>query len=649
MAPGSANPKRSGADQVRRWIETWDDHAPAFEEHFEKIRMASEFLFKARQYPKRRQEELKRQNRVTPVTLDTWDIVRYIASELSDPETIYIDVSPEVPDELVSDSPPVFDPALGDYKAPQLKPARDPKWAKWALEHDLYDEGTGFAETLDRLCFKAVATRAACGFLEWDPTQGRRGRIFLRYETPDNVIWHSDYTHPHQAGNPFVMRRRVLDYDWVVNCSGWDNVDKILPDSGVRPDTNSDLPQNRDQRLKARRVTVYYCWELYDTTTKNTLEHTHESEMLPHPEQYLACEDCAWQSGRQGSNDFPAETQCPECGGTATLIPTTGRMVPTAAYLKGKRFQIIAPRCPGAGLLADGGWPGDPPNFPLIYLVLSTDPDEIGGMSIVEWVSDLQCMKNVMFRQGFEQMIHNRDHLVTKLGAFKDAAGRPYRFDGSGEWAMFTEDDIDLERQMKHFQGSGISNALPPFVNMIDTTLRQTRGIGQLGVPPEGLKGIPVGVSQGFMESGDVPVKRMFSVTRRELSRLFTNWHAMQRNLWTVKDWVGYVGDDGEKAFEAMAGEDLPTVRMRVSGQPTIDQADMDKATKLKDLLSSVPPLPVAALKIIARVAKIPQDWIKELEQASAAPTGSQPGSSPGGPGTAPLPPPQAQMVQAAQ
>lgn len=634
--PDLIRKRRGPLAEVERIRQLWEDHAPAFEEHFNKITSASEFLFKARQYPAKKQQELKRQNRVAPVTVDAWDTSRYVASELTDAE-IYLDVVPDVPEELVAEQMPEMDPATGELKAPTLKPKRDPRWAKWALEHEVFDEATGFAQALDRIVFKAVASRAGAGFLEWAPEQGTRGRIYLDYESPTRIIWHSDFLHPHQPGNPFVIRQRELDYDWIVNCSGWDNVDKLQPDNGVM-DPQAERSMSQQQRLKARKVTVLYCWEMYDTTVKRKLEHTHEPEELPKAEQYLACSECPWQSGMQGSETFPEQTPCPDCGAQADLIKLTGRMVPTEAYLKGKRFRIVAPKCPTAGPLVDSGWPGDPPMYPVFYLVLNTDPDEFGGMSDIEWGADLFVMKNTMFREAYEQMIHNRDHLISRLGAFTDAAGRPYRFDGSGEWEIFVEGDEDFNA-IKHFQGSGMSPALPPFVNMIDTALRQTRGIGQLGVPPEGLKGIQVGVSNRFMESGDVPVKHKLEVLRRHLSILFTNWHAMQRNLWTVADWVGYVGEDGERAHRAMRGEELPAVRVNVRGQPSIDVADMEKAMALKDLLTTIPPLSPAALTIIGRAANIPSEWIKELvKERTAPPTGGAvPGTAPAPmPGTAP-------------
>lgn len=612
---------------------TWDEHAPAFEDHWNAIKASSRFLFKAKHYGDLQRQELKKQNRIAPILLDLWDVVRYIASEIANAE-IYLDVTPDVPDDLVAPEPQ-YNAALGDFAAPDAEPKRDVRWAKWALEHEVFDPLCGYARVRDRVAFKAVGSRAGCCTLEWDPTQGKRGRIYSRYQRSDKVLWHSDYGHPHEPGNPFVMIEDEVDYDWLKNCSGWDNVDKVVPDGGKVPDDaeSSRLPGSG---LQARKVTIIRAWFLYDTTTKRKLVHAYEPEPLPAGESYMACPECDWESGRASASGLPAAQDCPMCGNSAKPITTTGQLVPTPAYLKGKRYAVVARNSPTAGPLVDGGWVGDPPTFPLMYVVLNTDPDAVAGLSDTEQMSDLQAMKEGVIRMSYEQLQRNRDYLFLRLGAFTDAAGRPARFDGSGDSVAYTENREDLQ-DINHFQGSGMNQAAPAMLGFIDNAFGKTRGVGQLGVPPEGLKGIQVGVSNRFMESGDVPVERKIDVFRYEESIHFTNHHALQRNLWSRTDWVSYIGDNGDRAFKSMRGEDLPAARVKVTGRPKVDSADMEHSQKLVEMLNNPAVLQSQALlKIVGQQANIPPEWIRDLQkeraqqQAAAARTQAGPAGGPG-------------------
>lgn len=631
--------RNSPAAKVRRIAKLWEDHEPHFKQHWLAMASARDFCFKAQHYSVQARIDLQRKNRIAPITDDTGDLVRFKADQVATSE-IYLDVEPDVPAELEAPMPS-WDAGLGDFKAPELQPSQDPQFAKWALERDVLDPLVGYDLVRLRVALDGFGARAGCYVLDWDPTQGKRGRIFPKVLNPaGQIMWHSSYNHPHEPGNYWLI---IREFPQVEDAKAtWPKAAEFLkPDAAIPPEMRSWAEPLPILPHTAGQITILKCYELYDGSKKRAMVPSYEPEMLPPAEQYLACEQCDWESGPLGSIKAKDTEACPECGGNATKIKVSGKLVPTAAFLKGKRYTVVAPNCPEAGELDSRGWPGDPPTFPVFYFVPGVHPHEPTGMSDTERNSDIQCAMDAAFRIGYEQMQRNRDYLFMRRATFEDETGEPYQFDATSDYVGYVDSSEPIDSLIKHFQGSGMPDALPSWLGLLTERFRSTRGIGQLGASPDTLKGVQVGVAERYMDAGDVPVDTALKIFRWGESIVFTCWHAMQRNLYTKGDWIAMIGKNGEKGFMAMRGEDIPAARIKVTGKPSVNASDMEQMKNLMDVMSRAAALSPATLEIALQAGHFPQAWVEKLmkERKQAAP---QPGTGPGpgsaGPGTAPVP-----------
>jgi len=616
-------------------VRDWKASRAALKRYTDAAQIDHDFTFKYKQHDDRLLDKLNQQGRTKVTSGDVGDVVRYTSAQMSG-SPIYLDVRP-------------FGPGMGERETADLEGIA--RVTKAQLEAELADPDKGYADVRRRMIRLANGARAGAVQLDLVPGGFHDCEVVPSAIPPESLSWPPEYAHFNHYGCPRLYRTVRMSLQAVRNKSkgpkGWKNTELVKADNG---ESRVESPPNVDRdewAAHSQQATIVIAW-IKDDETEIEVEL---DTVLDPPQWYMACPTCGYTErdlrsapGYDGST-LPESLPCPQCGqspeglpkGTLARIEVEHEPGKMPAFAERHRKVIFAPCSPKAGLLRDGPWEKGLTNFPIGMLVPDPYPLEAWGNSQTSDLMDVQSLKNAALRAGAEQMERNRDLTIAKENSLWDANHEPYMFDGSGDVIAYTTTLEDLQG-IRHIQGSGLNIAFSSWISELNAELMSHRGIGQLSLTPQQIKGTTAETAGRVQESGDVPVDERIRILHEFETLLFTRWLELMAGNYDLERWVEVSGPDGQTAFRSFRGTTLPHLRVRVHAGPDLNAVDLDKALKLRGLAGQSPSL----IRFIGKAANIDQALIDAFLKESTLPAAGPTGPGVGGemPGGAPLPAP---------
>lgn len=635
MTEPSTSSSLKGTALVRDVAQGWRRDGGVLRPYMKRLQREYEFCWKFDHYSAGQRQELQRVDRIQPATADVYDVVRYQSAMITAAEP-YLDVKP-----------------VDEIKDPEAA-----ELVRATMEREINDPERQYRAIRRAMVRMGFSARVGAVLLDVDPVGcGYGPEVVPRLADPRTLSWTAPYLHPNQYGCPRFREVLRMPLEQVKRMRGWKHVDQLRADDGETELAERISSVDPAAPLKPGEgtqdvpmVTICKEWRRDEFAPRT---RTLKTAALPPGERHFACAECDWRSPVQDQQalamesmleeaaaaagadmpaappfEWPEAMPCPQCGTPLQRIDVTDESLTEMEYPHGRRFVIVAPLQPAVPPLVDEPWPEHLTGFPVGYYVPDPLPLEPSGNSttFVQW--DPQCMIDSMFRLGHEQMHRNRDLLVVLEGTLHDSAGEPYQHDGSGDYVAYAT-SADGMAALKQFQGSGLNSAWPTFLSSVQDSMQRNRGIGQIAMSAQELKGTPVGTVARQQESGDVPVDDAIAVLRELETMLFTRWFQLGKSVWTRARAVRLMGDDGNAAYRLMNLSSAPNVDIRVTAQPSLDPSQLAKMDALTKIRGATP----AELKWLAKVANLPMELMTDLiaEQASTLGDPNDP-SSPGAP-----------------
>jgi len=606
------------ADEAREFIEREQRFKDTLDRYHRAIGIEYDYAFKLKQHSAQQVRELEKKNRLKVVSLDLYDINRYSSATVAG-TSVYIDAQPQSP---------------GNSDAEQEEFEDSAVIGRGALEDQVTSVDVGYPRVRRRVVRMGIGARAGAARLDI-VEMGPFGREVIPVVVdPRNLTWDAErFAHFNDPLCDELWETVTADYDWVMERSGYDNVDLLEPDNGeerIPISAEPSVPKREDQKC-GRRITLKVGWLKNDDSTVEV-----QSPVALDPaKHYMACDTCGYSEedlvdtpGYDGTQ-HPDTMPCPQCGvgpegQTVSLMHKVGvthEVGVMRAFSDGRRRVIVAKFCPEAGFLRDGPWPKGLTNFPYMLFVPDPFPLEAMGNSTTFLNMDLQSLKNASLRSGFEQMDRNRDLTLVKENSIWDAQHEPYQFDGSGEPVAYVSTYDDLQG-MKQMQGSGLNQAFGMWMSTIDAELSRHRGVGQISADASQIKGMPVGTVARIQETGDVPLDEVIRILREDEEQFFSRWFELICGSWPESRWFYITGKNGQSAFRLFNPARMPGLRVRVHASPSLDMVDKAKIEAAKALQDAPP----SVIRLAGKSANLPKEMIDELVQAAQARMGAMSG-----------------------
>ena len=631
----SRPPAKRDIAEVTEFAEAYKRDREVFRPYHEAMGLEYNYGLKLKHHSTIDTTKGARKQQLTVSSLDLYDIIRYSAAQISG-SSIYLDVRPVAPGDDAADSADLEDAAA------QMKSA---------LDDQLHSPEIGYLRVRRRVVKHAIAARAGAAKLDIVTGGPHGAEVIPSVVDPQDLSWDRRYLHFNEFGCPYLDERiKDVPLEWVRNNPDFLHGDLVQPDDGKAAYPPVAKPTADDYADKRETCTLVVRWiKDDDEVIEAELE---ESQSLPPEQWYMACPTCGYSEadlrdhpGYDGGT-LPEAMPCPQCGVTPEGLPVSymhrieveKHLGTLPAYENKHRRVVFAPFSPDAGFLQDGPWPEKLTNFPVLMYVPDPYTIEHFGSSDTFLNQDLQALKNAALRMNHEQMERNRDLLIVKEDALWDAAHEPYQFDGTGDFVAFTE-DYDSLRGIQHFQGSGLSPAAGAWMGMLNSELNQHRGIGQVALSPEQLKGVQVGTIARSVETGDVPLDEKVRILREDEEQFFTRWAEMIASTWDRGRWIEVTGNDGEVAHRYFKGSDAPLLRIRVHAAPDLNAVDTEQLKALQGLQGIKSP---TLLRFAGQTAKLPSHIVEALiKEVTAPPPGAMPPGAGGMPNAGPSMPPE--------
>ena len=268
--------------------------------------------------------------------------------------------------------------------------------------------------------------------------------------------------------------------------------------------------------------------------------------------------------------------------------------------------------CPELNLvLYNDRWPVKLRSFPYQLLRAYAHPEDLYGQSDVSLLWSMVLIQDATLRSGWEQMIRNVDVIMTPRDGLIDSQGNPFLFtDEQGSIAYFK--DPMAANLTKHFQGSGISQGWPIFLQSIQSAYRQNMGSTDIGMNPQELSQANVGTVQAAVQQGEIPLDSHIDDLNEEQSMFLGVVLDYIIGTWTVARWVRYSGMDGQSKAMQVLGTDLPYADVEVTVQPKMPMMDAQQVSAFQQWLALDPP----SRQIMARLLNIPPSMVRDYERA---------------------------------
>lgn len=529
----------------------------------------------------------------------------------------------------------------------------DPELAadmKDALDWELTNPQKRYKDVRRRYIGHALAARVGTAFIDFYPSYGTYGEIFVRPGDPTKTVFADGFLDPHDPLCPWLIDWQRVPVD---QARAQFKNNKIEADDGfsdvagsassiVTSSGNVDVVGNNGvnpSMLEGRKslCTIVRCHYRFDYEKRKGKNMEADYRRLTPGERYMVCvglrgQGCGYQSETQANlnMDLPARSAltCPDCGGNLKRMDAHVRDEEILMYPDG-RLVIVTPSVKDQ--LHDDKWQVKCRSFPMLWLVSHPAPHKPFGQSecSILWTDTLA--KNSLARVAYETARRSRPYFGQPRTGLEDASGEPWEFrDEQGDTFYWT--GMSPPNPIQVVQGQGVNDSLFKLYEVLDQRTQRNEGTSDFQLTAEQSKNIPVGTIEQLAETGNVPIDD-FGQNVYDAEGLFHGIYCDYiAATYTPARLVRTFGPDGLPRFKRLHGPSLPAVDVVVSAGPNMSQLNRETIQNY-ELIASMDP---TKRRGFARFAKIDPEIIRQIEQderearEAALSMGPVPGAAPG-------------------
>jgi hypothetical protein len=284
---------------------------------------------------------------------------------------------------------------------------------------------------------------------------------------------------------------------------------------------------------------------------------------------------------------------------------------------------IIAPFYQGKKPLWTGSWLPDAVNtdvrlrsFPFMDMPGYLHPLRRTGLCDTQLNVTMQQIDNMSFRAAWEQM-----RMAQLIGVVP--FGKLFKSDGRTAFEL-SDDPIQMAYAMDRLsmegiswtQAPGMNSALPQFRQMLDRQWSYI-GTGDIAMPAERSRDIPVGTIEAMQRTGDLPVQMHRDIMQAEESIAFGVILDYERAYRSDKELVQWVTDSGELASAYVSGSDLVDANVIITASPDWRALDSDRIQAVAQFVGQMAGMP-QLMSAMAPLAGIPPEGVRNIQRAVA-------------------------------
>lgn len=505
--------------------------------------------------------------------------------------------------------------------------------SKRVLEHIVRDPGMRYSNNKARGVLSMLAGGRGVIWVEHDPRAG----LCFRVSDPRKTFVTPGFADAHDPRNPAVyeevpMRLSALK---AMKAYGWKVPDDIHADnaepdgySGSYRDTSridlqsssanaQNLPGAREAGEDDGLVTVvkcYYRWDPFKVTNSKRVA----SKSLPMDDWY-------WQDALSGK-------KVPFKGvATPPLSPVDGspfQLVDTV-HLQEQHYQypngylcVVTPYNQCTEPLFEDTWMPGAVNadvrmkhFPLIHANCYEHPLRLVGKSDTELNHTLQIVDNATFRSAWEQLRMAQGILIAQKGVLEDAEGRQFQFSDAPNQVAWVTDRMGMEG-INYFQMPGMNPSLPAFRQMLERQWSYI-GNGDVQMPADRSRNVPVGTIEALMKTGDLPVQVHLDSWQQDESILFRCALDLKRAYMDKAEMISWLTDEGEVVHAPYTADDLGEQHVEVTASPMQSSLDSDKVQAVAQFMGQAQAVDPSMWADFARTSGFDQRTVQSIAAAA--------------------------------
>lgn len=499
--------------------------------------------------------------------------------------------------------------------------------ARRVIEAKLENPVNRYKVNRARMILSALAGGRGCMAFEHDRAAG--GTV-LRLVDPRFLMHTPGYLDLHDPRTPDVvevcrMRRSQVRRK---KADGWDvpadlRADNWKPDhpNGVAQESHwVDLDDSSGAAMEASVgdgteddgiVTILKCYSRRDPFSQTRVAAVPRD--LPQDEWY-------WTDGAQVRVPMMESPEPPFPG--ARLVTQDEDERELELY-SGGYLCIVAPFYQGKKPLWEGTWLPGAVNtdvrlrsFPYMDMVGYLHPLRRAGKCDTELNHTLQVIDNVSLRAAWEQMRAAQLFITMLRGAWTNAQGQQFALSDEVIQMVYANDRVAMEGGIGFHQAPGMNAALPSFRQMLD---RQWSfiGSGDISMPADRSRDVPVGTIQALQQQGDLPVQLHRMVLEAEESIGFGLVLDLERAYRSDAEIVQWVTDQGELASASVRGADLVDANVVITASPDWKSLDSDRMQAVAQFAGQMATIP-DLMGELAPYAGFPPEGQRAIRRAAA-------------------------------
>lgn len=494
------------------------------------------------------------------------------------------------------------------------------------LERTVFDPLLRYKQARHRFVLSALAGGRGVMAIEHLPDEGPNGKVAVRVVDPRRFHIAAGHVDLHDRRTPHVIEEIPVSLEWLMaqRENGWD----VPANPAVSDDTQNGhgVVQPDDWTLRDERgamgdrpgetefgndksVLLLKCFSHKDPWRK--------TKTVLRPEYSLPRED--WYFTDDLGNRVKADVDLDDPGFVQPMSPATGlpmrlitreqEMAEELEYPDGRMWICVK------GMerpVFDDRWTPKTRTYPYMFLNCYLHPLRLIGKSDSELNHSLQVVDNAALKNAYDQTRLAQAIMVMRKNGLKDTDGRPFQPSDEPMQIAVADNLVDSEA-VKFFQAPGMNSTLPAFYQMIQNAWSLI-GTGDIKMPDNRSRDVPVGTMQALQQVGELPSKVHVEMLQAEEAVGFGVMLDMLRDTMTAQEMLSWAADNGEVQFTEVSGKDLTPVNVMVDSQADWRGMDVDRVQAIAQFMGQVPPQMWGTL---GKAAGLPPEAVREMTMFS--------------------------------
>lgn len=539
--------------------------------------------------------------RIQPKGQQLYNLIRHKAALLSTPP-IFLDARPVQP--------------VADATSALI--------AKRVIEQRLEDPKRRYKIVRHRMVLSALAGGRGTVAIEYDRAAG--GTVFRN--TDARLLMHTPgFLDMHDPRTPDVVEVVPMRLSAVreMRAAGW-KVPRDLKADNWKPDHANGLPQESHLVDLSDESGANPSADVGDGTDDDGIVTILKcyARRDPFRQSYTAAvprelPESAWYWTDDAGNRVPLMESPSEPFPGARLVTVAEDERELELY-SGGYLCIVAPFYQGKKPLFEGTWLPGAVNtdvrlrsFPYMDMAGYLHPLRRAGLSDTQLNYTMQQVDDMSFRAAWEQM-----RMAQLIGIVRH--GSLFKADGRTAFEL-TDEPIQLAYAMDRLamdginwtQSPGMNQALPAFRAMLDRQWSYI-GSGDIPMPADRSRDVPVGTMEAMQQMGDLPVRVHRDIMQAEEAIAFGVILDYERAYRSDKELVQWVTDAGELDNAQVSGADLVDVNVTLTAAPDMAQLDADRIQALAQFAGQLQTMP-QLMADLAPYAGLPQEAVRSIRR----------------------------------